>query len=347
MTSSLFKDLSVTDLYVRLDGTSPAIYQSQKKGKHRINAVVPPIYDEEIRNLGEVVRSNGLKEDTILQVGPVRMRMSRQTMADGEDWICLRVIKTDVPKLHGLGIQPVYANALHELGRRDGLTLITGATGHGKTTTSVAMLQDFLITHGGIAVTIEDPVEYVMKGKHGEKGFCFQVEVDDEGWDEAIKRALRWAPQFIFVGEIRTPKAAEQLLRAATTGHSVITTMHAGSSEEALMGLMHMAEQAMGGSCSMILAAGLSAVVHQTMTETGPTLRMVTTEPHNMGDPVRALIRDNKVGMITTYIDKMSARLIHNAPDGGKAGSTATTAHVARHGGGGNGGNGGHGSKKH
>jgi len=62
----------------------------------------------------------------------------------------------------------------------------------------------------------------------------------------------------------------------------------------------------------LILAAGITAVVHQTMSEAGPSLRMVATEHGNMGDPVRALIRENKVGMLTTYIDKMSARLLQN-----------------------------------
>jgi Tfp pilus assembly pilus retraction ATPase PilT len=309
----LFKELKITDLYIRLDDDSPAIYQGQKRGKLRINAVVPEQYEHEVRQITNFIRNNGLKEDSILHINGMRMRLSRQRMADGEDWMCMRVIKSEVPRLDKLGIVPSYVKMLRDLGTRDGLIMITGATGHGKTTTSVSVLTDFLRTHGGIAVTIEDPVEYMLKGRHGEKGFCFQVEVDtDEGWAPAIKRALRWAPHYIFVGEIRTPQAAEQVLRAATTGHMVITTVHAGSPEEALMGLMHLAEQGMGGGANLILSAGLTAVVHQTMTEAGPNIRMVATESGNMGDPVRALIRENKVGMITTYIDKTSARLLNS-----------------------------------
>jgi twitching motility protein PilT len=310
MGFTIFKEMRISDLYIRIDGTAPAIYQGQKRGKVRVNALVPEKYTEEMNEIANIVRNNGLKEDGVLIVDDVRMRLSFQKMADGEEWTCLRIIKTVIPPLDKLGIVPGYANALRELGQRDGLIMLTGATGHGKTTTAVSLLVEYLKKYGGIAVTIEDPVEYVLKGRHGEKGFCFQAEVEDDAdWADAIKRSLRWAPYYIFVGEIRTAKAAEQVLRAATTGHLVITTVHAGSPEEALMGLMHMAEQAMGNGANHILAAGLTAVVHQTMTEQGPNVRMAATEQGNMGDAVRSLIRENRVGMLTTYIDKFAARL--------------------------------------
>jgi twitching motility protein PilT len=307
---ALFRDLQVTDLYIRLDAASPAIYQRQKKGRARSNAVVPEKYEPEIRQIADIVRNKGFKQEGVLVYAGTRLRMARQKMVDNEDWICLRVIKTELPDINKIGIVPAYVQAIRDLGQRDGLILITGATGMGKTTTAVAVLDDYLKRYGGIAVTIEDPAEFMMKGHHGEKGYCFQIEItEDKEWAEAIKRSLRWAPHYIFVGEIRTPQAAEQLLRAATTGHLVITTVHAGSPEEAVMGLMHMAEQVMGGGCQTIMAAGMTAVIHQTMTEAGPHVRMVSTEANNAGDAVRSIIRENKVGMLNTYIDRMSARL--------------------------------------
>ena len=120
---------------------------------------------------------------------------------------------------------------------------------------------------------------------------------------------MRWAPRYIYVGEIRTPKAAEQVLRAASTGHMVITTVHAGTIEEALMGVVFLAEQSMGSGVYNMLASGLTALVNQTIKDGKPYLRYAFTEENAPGDPIRVLIRENKIGMMSTYIDRIAARL--------------------------------------
>ncbi len=311
MSTLTLGDLNFTDLYVRLDQKDKARYLPRIKGKHRHNMLVPDEYDSVTERIAE--RINGeLKAsgDGAIDFDGIRVRVSRQQLADGQSWVCLRRINTDVPDIEKLGIAPHLLNHIRTLGQRDGLVLVSGATGAGKTTTAAALLADYLRKNGGTAVTIEDPVEFIMRGKHGEGGYCFQWEVEgEEGWAMLLKRALRWAPRYIFVGEIRTPKAAEQLLRAATTGHMVVTTVHAGSPEEALMGLIYLAEQSMGPGVENILAAGLTGLVYQTMRETGPYIRYLYTEENAPGDPIRALIRDKKIGMITTYVEKIAAKL--------------------------------------
>ncbi|MDP9127370.1 MAG: GspE family protein, partial [Pseudomonadota bacterium] len=199
---------------------------------------------------------------------------------------------------------------LRRLGKRDGLILISGPTGHGKTTTSFSLFADFLKRYGGVGISIEDPVEYMLDGPVGDYGYCYQVQVDNnEDWVSPLKRALRWTPRYMLVGEVRSPRAAEQILRAATTGHLVITTIHAGSVEESFMGLLHLAEQSIGHGANFMLAQGLTAAWHQMLTGSGPYLRYVFTEENNNGDPVRSLIRENKIGMINSYIDKQAAKM--------------------------------------
>ncbi|NDG05459.1 MAG: hypothetical protein EB121_08975, partial [Alphaproteobacteria bacterium] len=248
--------------------------------------------------------------DRAFQYDGMRFRLSYNKLDSGAEWIILRRIVSKVPTLDALGYAPHIAKMLMGLGRRHGLVLISGATGHGKTTTSFALLKHYLESQGGVAISIEDPVEYMLEGPVGDHAFCYQVQIPKgEDWATPLKRALRWTPRYILVGEVRSPAAAEQLLRAATTGHLVITTIHAGTIEESLMGLMHLAEQSMGYPANFMVAQALTAALHQTLNANGPYLRYIITEEDNAGDPVRSLIRENRVGMINTYIDKMIAKM--------------------------------------
>jgi Tfp pilus assembly pilus retraction ATPase PilT len=317
MSSPSLNDLPFIDLYVRLDQPDQALYRSKERGQSTINQLVPPEYQLTIDRFMSAV-NEALKggNDGAIDFEGVRCRLSKQTLSDDSAWVCARRINTIIPDIDKLGFMGPVAAHMKGLGKRDGLILVSGATGHGKTTTAVGLLAYYLKTYGGAAVTIEDPCEFVLKGRHGEGGHCFQVEVHaEEEWAINLKRALRWAPRYIYVGEIRTPKAAEQLLRAATTGHLVITTVHAGAPEEALMGLIFLAEQAMGPGVENILAAGLTGLVYQTMRDTGPWLKYLFTEPDSPGDPIRSLIREKKIGMISTYIDRIQARLSNSVPE--------------------------------
>jgi twitching motility protein PilT len=331
-------DLNFVDIYVRLDEPDQAFYRSRERGRGNVSLFVPEEFQLVVDRFSAAVKAKlGERADGSIDFEGVRCRLSRQQMSDDTWWVCARRINTIIPDIEKLGILPSICNHMLGLGRRDGLILISGATGAGKTTTAVGLLAYFLRNFGGTAVTIEDPVEYMLKGRHGETGQCFQVEVkEEEQWAICLKRALRWAPRYIYVGEIRTPKAAEQLLRAASTGHMVITTVHAGSPEEALMGLIFLAEQAMGSGVENILSAALTAVVYQTMKETGPWVRYLFTEPDSPGDPVRSLVREKKIGMLSTYIDRTAARLANQpsalAPTSAipsVAGKTATPSAAA------------------
>jgi twitching motility protein PilT len=312
-TGTRLRDLPFMDLYVRIDEGGRGLSRFRTPGRDYSNnwsRTLPDPYRGESRIIAEELCQNLDNPDSSYVYDGMRFRQSYQRLANGQEWVILRRINSKVPSLDELSIAPHMVTQLRRLGQRDGLILISGPTGHGKTTMSFALLADYLRRLGGVAITVEDPVEYNLDGPQGDYGYCYQVQVGkDEDWATPLKRALRWTPRYIFVGEVRTPRAAEQILRAATTGHLVITTIHAGSVEESFMGLMHLAEQAIGGSANFMLAQGLTAAWHQTLNTTGPFLRYVFTEEHNNGDPIRSLIRENKVGMINSYIDKQIARM--------------------------------------
>lgn len=331
--------LPFIDLYIRLDGQEPPMFRSSERGKGRFNQIVPEEYRPVVEQFGVTVRAELQdRADGTLTLEGMRVRLSKQLMADGSLWACARRINSELPDLYKLGFAPHICNHMHSLGEREGLILLSGSAGHGKTTTAAALLLDFLKSHGGTAITVEDPVEYILKGRHGEFGQCFQIEVHGENdWAPTLERALRWGPRYIFVGEVRTPKAAEQLIHAATTGHTVITTLHGGMPEEALVGLLFLAEQAMGPGAGNVLAGCLTALLHQTMKEDGPFVRYLFTEENAPGDPIRSLIRENKIGMLSTYIDRISARLANQPsamPPLGGAGAGASAGGIGGTGGG-------------
>jgi twitching motility protein PilT len=306
------RDLPMMDLYLRIDKFGEGRYRSPARDQSNTwSRPLPSEFQADAVKMAEKIRNDMENPDAVFQYDGMRFRLSYQKLASGSEWVILRKINPNVATLSSLGYPAHIATLLGGLGRRDGLIMMSGATGNGKTTTSFALLREYLIRFGGVGITIEDPVEYLLDGEVGEHGYCYQVQVErDEDWATPLKRALRWTPRYILVGEVRSPRAAEQILRAATTGHLVITTIHAGSIEESFMGLMHLAAQATDANgAAFMLAQALTAACHQTLTASGPYVRYIVTEEGNSGDPVRSLIRENRVGMINTYIDKQIAKM--------------------------------------
>ena len=142
----------------------------------------------------------------------------------------LRLINAKIPTVEELDLPPILKEVV--LSKR-GLVLNVGATGSGKSTTMAAMLGYRNEKTRGHIVTIEDPVEYVHQHKS-----CVithrEVGVDTESWHAALKNTLRQAPDVILIGEIRDRETMEYGIQFAETGHLVLATLHANSSNQAL-----------------------------------------------------------------------------------------------------------------
>jgi twitching motility protein PilT len=136
--------------------------------------------------------------------------------------IVMRVIPTDIPSLASLGLPPQLSD-IAEL--RNGLVLMTGPTGSGKSSTMAALIDIINETKHYHVVAIEDPIEYLHTHKNSTIN---QREVghDTKDFPSALRAALRQAPKVIFIGEMRDYETTEIALEAAETGHLVLSTLH-------------------------------------------------------------------------------------------------------------------------
>jgi twitching motility protein PilT len=134
----------------------------------------------------------------------------------------MRTIPFTIPDFEALNLPPVIETVAQA---RRGLVLVTGATGNGKSTTIAAILNHLVRQERLHVVTIEDPIEFIVQSS---KGLIIQREVgsDTASYSDALRAALRQDPDVIMLGELRDRESAEICLKAAETGHLVITSLH-------------------------------------------------------------------------------------------------------------------------
>ncbi len=195
-------------------------------------------------------------------------RVERIMTNEGVQYNC-RKMPTTTPEIEQLGFDPAIVKHLASLGRAAGLLLFAGPTGQGKTTSASAIMKRFLDTEGGFLYTIEDPPEMPLTGlyhaKNGGLGLCKQTAVENDQWGAGLRSALRSKPRYILVGEIRTPETAANCLVAATSGHLVLSTIHANGVEDALNSMIKYAASTGldSGLVADLLARGILGVIYQ------------------------------------------------------------------------------------
>jgi twitching motility protein PilT len=144
--------------------------------------------------------------------------------------IVLRRVPRDVPSIDDLGFKPVLKNLVHN---EQGLVLLTGPTGSGKSTTLAAMMRELNETEPLHVITIEDPIEFVHEDRQ-----CLinqrEVGIDTGSFAEALRRALRQDPDVILVGEMRDAETIRIATMAAETGHLVLSTLHTNDAKQSV-----------------------------------------------------------------------------------------------------------------
>jgi twitching motility protein PilT len=191
----------------------------------------------------ELLQSQGACDLSYSIPGKSRFRVNI-FMQRGTCAIVMRVIPTGIPSFEKLQL-PARLKELVDL--KNGIVLVTGPTGSGKSSTLAAIIDLINETHSYHIVTIEDPIEFIHKHK---KSTVHQRELhsDTPTFALALRAALRQAPKVILVGEMRDRETIETALEAAETGHLVFSTLHtidASKTVERIVGVFPMAEQPM------------------------------------------------------------------------------------------------------
>jgi twitching motility protein PilT len=232
----------------------------------------------------------------IPDVGRFRGNVFRQNHGLGA---VFRVIPSRAPGLDELMLPPA-AKSLTEL--QNGLVLVTGPTGSGKSTTLAAMVQQINRTSARHIITIEDPIEFVHEP---ERSVITQREVGRhaESFAAGLRSALREAPDVVVVGEMRDQETAQLALAAAETGVLVFGTLHANSSARAVDRVLDMLPEEVREQMRSVLSVMLKGVLAQRLCKKASGEgRVALVELLMVGYGVANMIRENKVHLIEGYL---------------------------------------------
>ncbi len=169
----------------------------------------------------------------------------------------LRLIPFKIPLLEDLGLPPVVAR-LTEL--KQGFILVTGPTGHGKSTTLASFINKMNFERGVHVITIEDPIEYVYPKA---KALIEQREMykDTRSWGNSLRSALREDPDVVLIGEMRDLETISSAMTIAETGHLVFATLHTNSAAQAIDRIVDVFPEVQQPQVRLQLAATLEAIL--------------------------------------------------------------------------------------
>jgi len=230
--------------------------------------------------------------------GTSRFRMNVH-MERGNVEAALRIVSLNIRGIDELGLPPI----VKDLARKpNGLVLVTGPTGMGKTTTLAAMVDLINREKKYVIVTIEDPIEYLHQHK---KSIIKQREVgtDTRSFANALKHALRQDPNVILVGEMRDLETISTAVTAAETGHLVLSTLHTPDASQTIDRLIDVFPPHQQQQIKIQLADCIQGIVAQQLL---PRLngkgRVVATEILIGTNAVRAIIREHRTEQLPTII---------------------------------------------
>ncbi len=267
----------------------------------------PVLSDEDVRGIFNQITTahqrdlfySQWEQDFSFQLGDIARFRVNAYFKLGTVGMAFRWVRTKIPTFKQLNLPPV----LRELSlKQDGLIILTGPTGCGKSTTLAAMIDYMNQNVKRRIITIEDPVEYLHTDN---KCIIAQREVglDTNSFADALKHVLRQDPDVILVGEMRDLETASIALTAAETGHLVLTTLHTPSSYGAIDRMVDTFPEYQAQQVRLQLSTTLQAVLYQALLPRSDVDGVIPAVEVLIGTtPIRHLIREGQTFEIPTYL---------------------------------------------
>jgi len=238
---------------------------------------------------------------SVSQYASARFRVNVYTQR-GTVAAAFRAIPQQIPTIDGLGLPPV----LHQFATlRQGFILVTGPTGHGKSTTLAAILDEINTNRGEHIVTIEDPIEFVFSQK---RSLVSQREMglDSHSWPVALRSVLREDTNVVLIGEMRDHETIASALTIAETGHLVFATLHTNSAAQTIDRIVDVFPEEQQDQVKLQLSNVLAAVFSQRLVPTIGGGRTPAYELMTASSAIKNTVREGKTHQIDSIIQTSS-----------------------------------------
>lgn len=264
--------------------------------------VSPPLIEEMINHLASQDQIKIFKDTKELDFsfdfkenGRFRINLYFQK---GNPGVSLRLIPATIKSFDELGL-PKIIGRLSDL--KQGFILVTGPTGHGKSTTIASLINRINQSRPVHVVTIEDPIEYVYPAG---KALISQREIltDTKGWSNALRAVLREDPDVVLIGEMRDLETIASAMTIAETGHLVFATLHTNSASQSIDRIIDIFPQHQQPQIRIQLASTLEAIISQRLISTINPGRIPAVELLFATPAVRNMIREAKTYLIDNLI---------------------------------------------
>ena len=280
--------------YVRVEGQLAAVTNEEVLTPDMIIKFLKEILDPE---QFERLSVNKEIDFSLAYSQKARFRVNAYTQK-GSLAVSFRLIPLEIPDLEGLGLPKI----LHSFtGLKQGFVLVTGPTGHGKSTTLASMINEINQTRSEHIVTIEDPIEFVFKSQNS---IISQREMGDDthSWQIALRSVLREDPDVVLIGEMRDRETIASAITAAETGHLVFATLHTNSAAQTVDRVVDVFPEEQQEQVRLQLSSVIEAVFSMRLIPSTGGRRVVAHEIMLGTSAIKTAIRDGKTHQIDNII---------------------------------------------